>query len=135
MVLTIEPGLYIPDDEAFGRYRGIGVRIEDDVAVTGGWAYGTAGAVHAVGGPWALGGEYRQVAPLACAHWGRCRPGGPSRTRCLLEQVVPVLRATRAIRSPCCTLLLRAAAGHEVLSADVPVEAAEVEQLVGAAAL
>ncbi|EFN53170.1 hypothetical protein CHLNCDRAFT_136970 [Chlorella variabilis] len=61
VVLTIEPGLYIPDDEAFGRYRGIGVRIEDDVAVT--------------------------------------------------------------------------AAGHEVLSADVPVEAAEVEQLVGAAAL
>jgi hypothetical protein len=35
VVLTIEPGLYIPDDEAFGRLRGIGVRIEDDVAVTG----------------------------------------------------------------------------------------------------
>lgn len=35
-VLTIEPGLYIPDDEAFGRLRGIGVRIEDDVTVTGG---------------------------------------------------------------------------------------------------
>ena len=36
VVLTIEPGLYIPDDPAFGRFAGIGVRIEDDVAVTGG---------------------------------------------------------------------------------------------------
>ncbi len=38
MVLTIEPGLYIaPDDEdAPERYRGIGVRIEDDVLVTDG---------------------------------------------------------------------------------------------------
>ena len=35
VVLTIEPGLYIPDDEAYGSLRGIGVRIEDDVAVTG----------------------------------------------------------------------------------------------------
>ena len=35
MVLTIEPGLYIPDDEAYGSLRGVGVRIEDDVAVTG----------------------------------------------------------------------------------------------------
>lgn len=36
MVLTVEPGLYIaPDDEgAEPRYRGIGVRIEDDVLVT-----------------------------------------------------------------------------------------------------
>ncbi|KAL4459002.1 hypothetical protein ABPG75_013867 [Micractinium tetrahymenae] len=34
VVLTIEPGLYIPDDPAFGRFAGIGVRIEDDVAVT-----------------------------------------------------------------------------------------------------
>ena len=34
MVLTIEPGLYIPDDPAFPReYRGIGMRVEDDVAV------------------------------------------------------------------------------------------------------
>ncbi len=34
-MLTIEPGLYIPDDpDAFGPYAGIGVRIEDDVAVT-----------------------------------------------------------------------------------------------------
>lgn len=35
MVLTIEPGLYIPDDKALPkRYRGIGIRIEDDVLVT-----------------------------------------------------------------------------------------------------
>lgn len=34
VVLTIEPGLYIPDDEAFGPFAGIGVRIEDDVAIT-----------------------------------------------------------------------------------------------------
>ena len=37
MILTVEPGLYIhPDDELFPiEYRGIGVRIEDDVLVTG----------------------------------------------------------------------------------------------------
>ncbi len=36
MVLTVEPGLYIPPDDktAPAKYRGIGVRIEDDVAVT-----------------------------------------------------------------------------------------------------
>ena len=36
MVLTVEPGLYIPPDDktAPARYRGIGVRIEDDVLVT-----------------------------------------------------------------------------------------------------
>jgi len=35
MVLTIEPGLYIASDsDAPQKYRGIGVRIEDDVAVT-----------------------------------------------------------------------------------------------------
>ncbi|HSY23668.1 MAG TPA: M24 family metallopeptidase, partial [Polyangiaceae bacterium] len=36
MVLTIEPGIYIaPDDETVGpEWRGIGVRIEDDVRVT-----------------------------------------------------------------------------------------------------
>ncbi|GAX78649.1 hypothetical protein CEUSTIGMA_g6087.t1 [Chlamydomonas eustigma] len=33
-IITIEPGLYIPDEERFGAYRGIGVRIEDDVLVT-----------------------------------------------------------------------------------------------------
>ncbi len=36
MVLTIEPGLYIPlnDESVDPQWRGIGVRIEDDVAVT-----------------------------------------------------------------------------------------------------
>ena len=36
MVITVEPGLYIqPDDELFApEYRGIGIRIEDDVVVT-----------------------------------------------------------------------------------------------------
>jgi Xaa-Pro aminopeptidase len=36
MVLTIEPGIYIPLDErsVAERWRGIGIRIEDDVAVT-----------------------------------------------------------------------------------------------------
>ena len=38
MVLTVEPGIYIsPTDETVPeRYRGIGVRIEDDVLVTAG---------------------------------------------------------------------------------------------------
>jgi len=36
MVLTVEPGIYIaPDNKKVpARWRGIGVRIEDDVAVT-----------------------------------------------------------------------------------------------------
>jgi len=36
MVLTIEPGLYIPEDCATvdDKWRGIGIRIEDDVLVT-----------------------------------------------------------------------------------------------------
>ena len=36
MVFTIEPGLYVPtsDTEAPGAFRGIGIRIEDDVLVT-----------------------------------------------------------------------------------------------------
>lgn len=35
MVLTVEPGLYVPDAEDIPEpYRGIGIRIEDDVAVT-----------------------------------------------------------------------------------------------------
>ncbi|MDO6806495.1 M24 family metallopeptidase, partial [Wenyingzhuangia sp. 1_MG-2023] len=35
MVMTIEPGLYVaPDDETVeARWRGIGIRIEDDVVV------------------------------------------------------------------------------------------------------
>jgi Xaa-Pro aminopeptidase len=36
VVITVEPGLYVPanDDKAPPQYRGIGVRIEDDVLVT-----------------------------------------------------------------------------------------------------
>ncbi|WP_049623154.1 aminopeptidase P N-terminal domain-containing protein [Frateuria defendens] len=35
MVVTVEPGIYVPPDEASvpARWRGIGIRIEDDVAV------------------------------------------------------------------------------------------------------
>lgn len=33
VVMTVEPGLYIPNEARFGRFAGIGVRIEDDVAV------------------------------------------------------------------------------------------------------
>ncbi|MFO0001843.1 MAG: M24 family metallopeptidase [bacterium] len=38
MVLTVEPGLYIPaaDARAPARFRGVGIRIEDDVLVTDG---------------------------------------------------------------------------------------------------
>jgi Xaa-Pro aminopeptidase len=36
MVLTVEPGLYIPedDDNAPAELRGLGIRIEDDICVT-----------------------------------------------------------------------------------------------------
>jgi Xaa-Pro aminopeptidase len=36
MVLTVEPGIYVPADakNAPAKYRGIGIRIEDDVLVT-----------------------------------------------------------------------------------------------------
>ena len=36
MVVTVEPGIYVPPDEhgVDERWRGIGIRIEDDVAVT-----------------------------------------------------------------------------------------------------
>ena len=38
MVLTIEPGIYIPQGDRSGHlpphYRGIGIRIEDDVLIT-----------------------------------------------------------------------------------------------------
>jgi Xaa-Pro aminopeptidase len=35
MVLTVEPGLYLPEDDNIPEpLRGIGIRIEDDVAVT-----------------------------------------------------------------------------------------------------
>lgn len=34
MVLTIEPGIYVPDDPAYPKaFRGLGMRVEDDVAV------------------------------------------------------------------------------------------------------
>ncbi|XP_063796439.1 xaa-Pro aminopeptidase 3 isoform X2 [Pseudophryne corroboree] len=37
MVITIEPGIYIPenDHDAPEKYRGLGIRIEDDVMITG----------------------------------------------------------------------------------------------------
>ena len=35
MVLTVEPGLYLPNkDEIPAPFRGIGIRIEDDVLIT-----------------------------------------------------------------------------------------------------
>ena len=35
MVLTVEPGLYIaPDADVPEAYRGIGIRIEDDIVIT-----------------------------------------------------------------------------------------------------
>ena len=36
MCLTIEPGIYVPknDTDAPAKFRGIGVRIEDDILVT-----------------------------------------------------------------------------------------------------
>jgi Xaa-Pro aminopeptidase len=34
VALTVEPGLYLPPDTVrFGRFAGIGVRVEDDVVV------------------------------------------------------------------------------------------------------
>ena len=38
MVLTVEPGLYVPvdDEDAPAEFRGMGIRIEDDVLVTPG---------------------------------------------------------------------------------------------------
>ncbi len=34
MVMTVEPGLYVPPDDESSRFRGIGIRIEDDVLIT-----------------------------------------------------------------------------------------------------
>ncbi|CAD7695314.1 unnamed protein product [Ostreobium quekettii] len=34
VVLGLQPGLYIPDEDGFGAFRGLGVRIEDGVVVT-----------------------------------------------------------------------------------------------------
>lgn len=41
MVITVEPGIYIPfdDDTVSEEYRGIGVRIEDNILITDGDAY------------------------------------------------------------------------------------------------
>lgn len=37
MVVTVEPGLYLPDEPDIpARFRGVGIRIEDDVLVTDG---------------------------------------------------------------------------------------------------
>lgn len=36
VVMTLEPGLYIPDEPKYGRFGGIGIRLEDDIAVTQG---------------------------------------------------------------------------------------------------
>lgn len=37
MVMTVEPGIYIPadDERIVGEFRGMGIRVEDDVALTG----------------------------------------------------------------------------------------------------
>ena len=34
VIMCIEPGLYIPDEPKYGDFAGIGIRIEDDVAIT-----------------------------------------------------------------------------------------------------
>ena len=34
MTITIEPGIYIPDSDEYGQYRGIGIRIEDDIYIS-----------------------------------------------------------------------------------------------------
>ena len=31
--MTLEPGLYIPDDPKYGNFAGIGIRLEDDIAI------------------------------------------------------------------------------------------------------
>jgi Xaa-Pro aminopeptidase len=35
MILTVEPGIYISGNEDGGRFKNIGIRIEDDVLITG----------------------------------------------------------------------------------------------------
>ena len=34
MTITIEPGVYVPDLDEYGSYRGIGIRIEDDICIS-----------------------------------------------------------------------------------------------------
>lgn len=47
MVLTIEPGIYLPqnDDNVPEKYRGIGIRIEDDILVTKGGCENLSAAI------------------------------------------------------------------------------------------
>lgn len=33
VVMTLEPGLYIPNDPKYGHFAGIGVRLEDDLVI------------------------------------------------------------------------------------------------------
>jgi Xaa-Pro aminopeptidase len=33
-VTNLEPGVYIPDEEKYGEFKGIGIRIEDDIYVS-----------------------------------------------------------------------------------------------------
>jgi intermediate cleaving peptidase 55 len=34
MAITVEPGIYIPNEEKYGDFKGIGIRIEDDVCIS-----------------------------------------------------------------------------------------------------
>ena len=85
MVLTIEPGLYVPDDPAaYGPLAGIGVRIEDDVAIMGGRCRAGAGAAGA-----AVVTVAAAVLPLVLLVLRAAR---------LLSLLVLVLRAVRLLR-------------------------------------
>ena len=58
MVLTVEPGMYMTDESVPDKYRDIGIRIEDDVLITGsGHEVLTEAAVKTVAGIEALMGE------------------------------------------------------------------------------
>ena len=113
VVLTIEPGLYIPDDPAYRHLAGIGVRIEDDVAITGGG--------RGVGGVQANGCGQRR-GTHACKRAATRLPAPPSQ-----PAHPPPPTPNRPPLSP-------PAEGHEVLSAAVPVDPGEVEAMVGTAA-
>ena len=86
MVLTVEPGLYFqPDDLTVpARYRGIGVRIEDDVLVTPtGYENLSAAIPRKVDDVEAWVSSARRDGPLSAAarRVARCAAGGrrPSR--------------------------------------------------------
>lgn len=52
VALTVEPGLYFPADEArWGRLAGVGMRLEDDVAVRAGSGLGEGPEVFSAGAP------------------------------------------------------------------------------------